>query len=109
MDEDKPGNIGFEKTQIDVRRKDQVAYIKLVRKDGSDGRITCTVNTVAEIEGVPGKKAAVKGKDFVPIEMKQVVFKSGEVEQRLEIIMPDCEVDQTRDEEGESDTVLFAV
>lgn len=80
-------------TQIDVRRKDQVAYVKLLRKDGSDGRITCTVNTIAEIEGVPGKKAAVKGKDFVPIEMKTIVFKSGEVEQRLEIIMPDCEVD----------------
>ena len=70
LDEDKPGNIGFKETQIDVRRKDRIAYITLVRKDGSDGRITCTINTTAEIEGVPGKKAAVKGKDFIPIEMK---------------------------------------
>ena len=111
LDEDKPGNIGFDERQIDVQRKDKVAYIFLHRKDGSDGIAKCVVNTVSEVEGVPGKKAAVEGKDFVPIRMKEVVFKGGEVEHRLEIEMPDCVGEQTGDGEDNADvdTVSFAV
>ena len=86
-----------------------MAYIKLVRKDGSDGRITCTVNTVSDVEGVPGKKAAVKGKDFVPLDMKEIVFKAGEVESRLEIHMPDCGGTEENENDEEADTVSFAI
>ena len=80
LDEDKAGNIGFSETQIDVRRKDQVAYVTLVRKDGSDGTISCIVNTVCDVEGVPGKKAAIEGRDFIPFYNREIKFKSGEVE-----------------------------
>jgi len=55
QDEDKPGSIAFEETQVEVRRKDQIAYIKLVRVNGSDGDISCIVNTICDPDSVPGK------------------------------------------------------
>ena len=67
IDEDKPGNIGFPETQIDVRRKDQIAFIKIHRINGSDGQISCLVKTLAEKDSVPGKEAAIENKDFTPI------------------------------------------
>lgn len=70
-----------------------MALITLVRKDGSDGTISCFVNTINELESVPGKKAAIEGRDFVPIRMQEVIFKAGEVEARVEITMPDCDGD----------------
>lgn len=67
VDEDKPGSIGFEETQLEVRRKDQIAYIMLKRTNGSDGVISCLVNTDANEDAVQGKKAAIPHKDFVPV------------------------------------------
>lgn len=110
LDEDKPGSIGFEERQVEVRRKDQVAFIKLVRKDGSDGIISCIVNTISNEDIVPGKKAAKEGTDFIPIKSKRVEFKAGEVEHKLEIEMPDCEGDEDDNvEPEEADTVSFAI
>lgn len=86
-------------------------FITLIRKDGSDGEISCTLNTDCNVENVPGKKAAVEHKDFVPIKEMKVVFKAGEVDQRIEIEMPFCE--EEKDEDGqdldpeEGDTVSF--
>ena len=64
-----------------------------------------------DVDGVPGKKAAVENKDFVPIKMKQVVFKAGEVEHVVEIEMPDCVGEETGDAETNEDidTVSFAL
>jgi len=48
----------------------------------------------------------------VPLRMQQVTFKAGEVEQRLEIEMPDCVGEETKEnlEEGEElDTVSFSI
>lgn len=109
QDEDKPGSIAFEETQVDVRRKDQIAFIRLVRKDGSDGDISCIVNTISNEEVVPGKKAAKEGSDFVPIKAKKIVFKSGEVDHKIEIEMPDCVGEDDNCEPEEADTVSFAI
>jgi len=65
IDEDKPGNLGFPKTNKKVRRKDKDVYIKIHRQNGSDGEISCLVRTVVD-ENVPGVKA-IENKDFVPI------------------------------------------
>ena len=93
-----------------MRRKDAVAFINIIRKDGSDGTISCFVSTINEVDGVPGKKAAIADRDFVPISMKEIIFKSGEVEQRVEINMPDCDGDLTNtNEDDEADVVSFAL
>ena len=113
QDDDKPGSIGFPDTTVDCRRRDQSIFIMLTRTNGSDGEISCIVNTISDQESVPGKKAAIENKDFVPIKMKRVVFKSGEMDYRLEIEMPDCKGEEALDGEGvepdEIDTVSFAI
>ena len=111
IDEDKPGNLGFPKTNKKVRRKDKDVYIKIHRQNGSDGEISCLVRTVVD-ENVPGVKA-IENKDFVPIKDQKLTFKMGEVEHTLKIEMPDCE--SVKDDDGEEveadhiDTVSFAI
>ena len=90
-------------------RKDKVAFITISRFDGSDGTISCMVNTFNDPDSVPGKKAAVEHKDFVPIKMKKIEFGPNEVEYRLEIEMPDCEEDGEDVELEEADTVSFGL
>lgn len=80
VDEDKPGSIGFAETQMEVRRKDQSVYILLKRTNGSDGVISCLVNTDANEDAVQGKKAAIAKKDFEPIKDMKVEFGPGIVE-----------------------------
>lgn len=68
IDEDKPGSLGFSEAVIDVRRVDQVVYVKVERTNGSDGEISCLVTTKANVEEGQGKQAAIEHKDFIPIE-----------------------------------------
>lgn len=82
--------------------------INLKREHGSDGDISCVLNTVANEETVPGKCAAIEGKDFVGIKERTITFKAGEVTHRIEIELPDCEIDKEA-EEDEIDTVSFAL
>lgn len=108
LDEDRPGIIGFKERFVQVRRKDQIAYIYLERIDGSDGDISCIVNTSHKNEGLAGKKEAVEHEDFVPLVNKRIEFKHNVVECRLEINMPDCEGQKGVAAE-EQDTVSFAI
>ena len=55
-----------------MRRKDQVAFIMLKRTNGSDGTISCLVNTESNEEVVMGKKAAIPRKDFEPIKDRRI-------------------------------------
>ena len=68
LDDDRPGNIGFRERSINVRRKDQVAYVYLDRQDGCDGEISCSLNTSNTLEILNSNGRAVEYKDFVPIE-----------------------------------------
>ena len=110
QDEDKPGCIAFEETHIDFRRKDKLGIIMLERKDGSDGTISCIVNTISNVDKVPGKKPAREGKDFIPIKEKRIEFKHHEVQHKLVIEMPDCDIGEEDNVEPEEiDTVSFAI
>jgi hypothetical protein len=55
QDNDKPGSIGFSENYVDVKRKDQMATIMLVRTNGSDGELKCKLNTINNADDVPGK------------------------------------------------------
>ena len=107
LDEDKPGVIGFAETILEVRRKDRMVCVQLNRTNGSDGTISCVVNTDNNVDSLPGKTAGVEHKDFIPIKDMLVVFKGQETEKTLEIEMPDCEVVEENMEE--IDTISFAV
>ena len=68
------------------------------------------MNTCNDVNVLPGKKAAVEGKDFVPIKNKKIVFKNGEVDYRLDIEMPDCVGEHDEHAQiDEVDTVSFAL
>jgi len=43
-----------------------------VRTNGSDGDISCILNTVSNADKAAGKVAAVKGKDFIEIKNRLI-------------------------------------
>ena len=45
IDEDSPGVIGFESTDVQISAIDKTATIKLVRTEGADGNISCRIQT----------------------------------------------------------------
>ena len=67
LDEDRPGNIGFKERFISVRRKDLLVFVTLERMDGSDGEISCKINSKSG-SNVGGNKEATEGSDFMKID-----------------------------------------
>jgi hypothetical protein len=45
LDEDFPGNLGFENTEITATRNQGKIEIKLMRTEGTDGRVSCMIKT----------------------------------------------------------------
>lgn len=45
LDEDFPGCLGFENTDITVKKGDKNVSIMIKRFDGSDGKISCMIRT----------------------------------------------------------------
>jgi len=45
LDEDFPGQIGFETTDVRVSHKQEKVEIKIVRNQGADGNISCMYET----------------------------------------------------------------
>lgn len=76
------------------------------RFDGSDGDISCLLNTVNDSPVLSSLRRAKPKSDFIPIENQRVEFKHSVVQSRIEIIMPDCEIDGTPEE---AETVAFAL
>jgi len=109
LDEDTPGEIGFAERNISVKRKDKMVTVPLKRYKGSDGTVSCFISTINDAAIVPGNKAAVENVDFEPIKMQKIEFKANEVEQKIEIMMPDCEGDGENVDPEEADVVSFAL
>jgi hypothetical protein len=45
LDEDFPGTLGFQKTEITVSKMQEKVDIKIIRSEGSDGKISCMIRT----------------------------------------------------------------
>jgi len=45
LDEDFPGCLGFENTDITVKKADKKVEITIKRFDGTDGKISCMIRT----------------------------------------------------------------
>jgi len=67
--------IGFRSRNIKIRRKDEVAYVHVQRFEGSDGDISCILNTRVEHALLGGRKRGQENVDFEPIEDLKVDFK----------------------------------
>jgi predicted secreted acid phosphatase len=85
LDEDFPGTLCFEETQLTVNIKQQSLEMKILRLEGSDGRISCTVRTqpCQDTTGLD-VKGAQEFHDYVPMQ-ETVVFKQGENEKTVTI------------------------
>ena len=66
IDEDFPGIIGFDNTGMQASRMNGEVTVKLVRNNGSDGTISCMLNTEPF--------TATQFKDYIPLTSKQITF-----------------------------------
>lgn len=82
LDEDFPGVIGFEETEIRIGKTQKEVEIKIERVDGSAGEVHCYVTS--EMIAVASHSQAIEYEHFLPIE-KKVVFSSGETEASISV------------------------
>jgi len=68
LDEDFPGTLCFEDTQISVSKNQEKIELKVIRQEGSDGRISCIVKTEAcnDTKGGLDVRNAAEFEDYLP-------------------------------------------
>jgi solute carrier family 8 (sodium/calcium exchanger) len=76
LDEDFPGCLGFESTDITVKKADKKVDILIKRFDGSDGKISCMIRTESLVDQ-GSKNNAVEFEDYLPRE-ERVTFQHQE-------------------------------
>ena len=90
LDEDDPGKLAFEETDIQVVKAQGVAQVKIRRDEGTDGRISCLLKTAAFFETQQADDAdgmiknAREYEDYQPVS-QIVTFENGESEKLVEI------------------------
>lgn len=85
LDEDQPGTICFEETQLDVARGAEEIEIKVCRVDGADGQVSCVIKTEAcESTTGLGVEGAIENVHYEPMQQK-VLFKHGETEKLVTV------------------------
>ena len=72
MDEDFPGCLGFENTDITVKKADKKVQIVIKRFDGQDGKISCMIRT-EQLVDQGSNNNAVEFEDYLPRE-ERVTF-----------------------------------
>ena len=83
LDEDFPGTLGFDKTEIKAHKSREKVDIYVTRSDGSDGTINCMIKTEPLTEVVSNMNA-VEFEDYCP-KHEKVVFGHGETEKCITI------------------------
>lgn len=83
LDEDNPGQLGFEQKVMKVRKKDQFVYVRVERTEGAAGACSCILRS----EVMELVNSAKDHLDFMPIE-ETLKFGHGETEKlvKLELI-----------------------
>lgn len=72
LDEDFPGILGFEKTEITVQKGQDQVDIGIIRSEGSDGTISCIMRA-EQLTGQKASNTAIEFEDFVP-KVQKVIF-----------------------------------
>ena len=106
LDEDFPGTLGFETTDIKVFKKQERIDIQINRVDGSDGKITCIVKTEPLTDKGGMNNNAVEYDDYLPC-CEKVTFAHGENVQTIPIMLVteknNLESTKKADDEGGED------
>ena len=85
LDEDFPGSLGFEVTDIRVPKNAQKVDVTIMRMEGADGTISCYIRT----EGLSEHQTphgAVEFEDYLP-KHERVTFVHGENEKTISIML----------------------
>jgi len=64
LDDDNPGQLVFEKRNIEVKRDQGKVKVKVLRQDGSDGDITVRIMTDNQEQFLSGDRKAIPFEDF---------------------------------------------
>ena len=119
LDEDFPGTLGFENTEVTVSKDAEKVEIVVTRSDGSDGTISCMIKTDAITEHKTSTTAD-EFDDYCPI-LQKITFPHSETEVRVPITLVNKPVigqeligkeDKNEEEEEDSDEecdVMFQV
>ena len=76
LDEDFPGSLGFEMTDVRVHKGRNRVEVNILRMEGADGTISCMIRT-EPLSDTQTPNTAVEFEDYVPLHQK-VVFLHGE-------------------------------
>lgn len=114
LDEDSPGVIGFEVTNLSVSKNAETLDITLKRTKGSDGKISCNLNTEKLNKEEESEMNAKSNIDFSPLKDYPVVFDSGEISKTVQITLlnsdgVDGEKTAPADEEEEITEKMFKI
>lgn len=85
LDEDFPGKLGFETTEITANTAQDKVDIIIKRVEGTDGKISCMIRTEPLIKGKPDDPHnAVEFEDYLP-KHEKIEFEAGESEKIVPI------------------------
>lgn len=89
IDDDKPGYVGFDNSAkagiLKVTAEDEEASIKLIRKNGSDGKVTIKWRTENLSADAKGEEYARPGIDFEEVKEGEIVFDDKETEATIKV------------------------
>tara|TARA_B110001450_G_scaffold98303_1_gene93273 strand:+ start:560 stop:1588 length:1029 start_codon:yes stop_codon:yes gene_type:complete len=85
LDEDFPGSLGFEVTDVRVPKNAQKVDVTIMRMEGADGTISCYIRTETLSEHQT-PHSAVEFEDFLP-RHERVTFVHGENEKTISIML----------------------
>ena len=92
LDEDFPGTLGFESTDVTVQKGMKEIVVVVKREKGSDGTISCMIKTDAIAERKTAN-SAVEFDDYCPM-MNKITFPHSETEVRVAIPLVDKKVSE---------------
>lgn len=92
LDEDFPGTLGFDNTDISVQKGQKEIVVIVKRENGSDGTISCMIKTDA-ISEKKTPNSAVEFDDYCPM-MNKIIFPHSETEIRVPIPLVDKKVSE---------------
>jgi solute carrier family 8 (sodium/calcium exchanger) len=88
LDDDDPGKLSFEETEIKCIKKSGFVEVKIIRTDGADGRISCVMKTdkFFETQEDDDDRALVRNakeyEDYTP-KVRVITFEHGEVDKTV--------------------------
>lgn len=93
LDEDFPGKLGFEVTELTAARNQDKVDIIIKRFEGTDGKISCMVRTEGLIPDKTNPQNAIEFEDYLP-KHEKIEFNAGESEKIVPIYLVNERVPQ---------------